>query len=246
MTDITKLVSANETGSNKSLTTLAFDQIRNDILLCRLRPEERLRINNLSERYQVGATAIREALSRLVTDGLVVSEEQRGFCVSPVSKAELLDLTQTRINIEVLALERAIQNGDVEWESRVVSAYYLLSKAPLPVDRGGVLHARWGEIHRQFHESLLSGANSPWLSRLTSLLYDKSERYRNLAEFKTTPSMRDTIREHSDLMDAVMARDLERASVLISDHFWSTTNIILESEFGEKSKSLPQKKRASA
>jgi DNA-binding GntR family transcriptional regulator len=58
--------------------------------------------------------------------------------------------------------------------------------------------------------------------------------------------MRDTFREHSDLMDAVMARDLERATKLISDHFWSTTNIILESEFEEKSKSLPQKKRASA
>ncbi|HEX5739329.1 MAG TPA: GntR family transcriptional regulator, partial [Hydrogenophaga sp.] len=61
-----------ETG--RSLTLRAFDQIRADIISARLRPAERLRIQALSERYRTGATAIREALSRLVTDGLVEFE----------------------------------------------------------------------------------------------------------------------------------------------------------------------------
>src|SRR3974390_3667965 len=88
----------------RSLTTRAFERLREDILLGRLAPSERLRIQALSERYGIGATAIREALSRLTTDGLVQAEDQRGFTVTSVSPEELLDLTRTRIQVEQMAL----------------------------------------------------------------------------------------------------------------------------------------------
>ena len=229
MTATTKQNDHIANGSAKSLTTIAFDQIRNDILLCRLAPDQRLRITGLAERYAVGPTAIREALSRLVTDGLVVSEDQRGFCVAPVSRAELLDLTQTRIDIETLALGKAIALGD--WESHVIRNFHRLTKSPSPTDQGGELHERWVIVHRQFHESLVAGCKSPWLTRLTQLLYDKSERYRNMAEFKPASNMRDTVKEHQELMNAIMGRDFELGKKLISLHFWETTNIILETDF---------------
>jgi GntR family transcriptional regulator, carbon starvation induced regulator len=85
---------------NRSLTSRAFELLRTEIVRATLRPNERLRIQALSERYGVGATAIREALSRLVPEGLVVLEEQRGFCVAPMSRPELLDLSRTRIDVE--------------------------------------------------------------------------------------------------------------------------------------------------
>lgn len=220
--------SAAASGSLKSLTGVAFDRIREDILLGRLRPDERLRINNLTERYNVGATAVREALSRLVADDLVVAEDQRGFCVSPISKADLLDLTQTRVDIEGLALSKAIEGGDVEWESGVVSAFHRLSRCSLPTDQGGELHRQWGLVHRQFHESLLAGCMSPWLLRLTNLLFDKSERYRNLAELKAESGFRDVGAEHKALMDAALQRNASLARQLIADHFWATTNILLK------------------
>lgn len=212
----------------KNLTGIALDQIRSDILLGQLRPEERLRINSLAERYSVGATAVREALSRLVADDLVIAEDQRGFCVAPVSKADLLDLTQTRIDIEGLALSRAIEIGDVEWESSVVSAFHRLSRCPQPTDQGGPLHVQWGLAHQQFHESLLAGCKSPWLMRITRLLFDKSERYRNLAERNNEPDQRDVASEHKALMDAVLGRDTASAQRLASEHFWATTNILLK------------------
>lgn len=214
----------------KSLTTLAFERLRSDILNGQLQPEERLRIVGLSERYGIGATAIREALSRLVTEGLVDSEDQRGFCVAPVSRAELLDLTQTRIEVESLALRHAIERGDVEWESALLGIFHRLSKAPLPTSPE--LQDNWRGLHRQFHESLVAGCGSRWTMRLCRLLYDKSERYRNLSERHTSPQKRDTIAEHRNLMDAAMARDAAAATQLLSGHFWETTDIILEAAFG--------------
>jgi GntR family carbon starvation induced transcriptional regulator len=215
--------------NNRSLSSLAFDRLRNDILSGELRPEERLRIQALSERYNVGATGIREALSRLVTDGLVVLEDQRGFCVAPVSRDELLDLTATRISLEQLAMRAAVENGDVEWESNLLSAFHRLSRAPLPTNAADA--EQWSHVHRQFHEALIAGCGSAWTLRLCRLLYDKSERYRNLADRATQPSERNSVEEHRQLMDAAMARDAEKACELISAHFWETTQIILKAGF---------------
>lgn len=218
-----------ETATSKSQTTIAFERLRSDILIGHLRPDVRLRIQGLSERYQLGTTAIREALSRLVTDGLVAAEEQRGFCVAPVSRDDLIDLTQTRSDLEGLAVTKAVQSGDLEWESSIMSAYHRLSKTPPPSTPE--LHAAWTQVHRQFHESLIHGCKSPWLRRLCNELYDKSERYRNLAEQPRLSGHRDTIKEHRELMDAAIGRDAETLKHLLGAHFWMTTNIILASGF---------------
>ncbi|AMU04674.1 MULTISPECIES: GntR family transcriptional regulator [Burkholderia] len=221
--------------AGKSLTTTAFELIRADVLMGKLLPSERLRVQVLSERYGIGATAIREALSRLVTEGLVDVEDQRGFCVTPVSREALLDLTETRIGVERLALSRSILHGDVEWETNMVSAYHRLSRTPVPTDPAK--HQAWATVHRQFHEALIGGCASPWLQRLCRLLYDQAERYRNLAELemRTAPDLRDTFAEHKALLDAALERDIEKLSALIGVHFRTTTEIILKAGFDRSS-----------
>jgi GntR family carbon starvation induced transcriptional regulator len=218
---------ASPASTAKSLTSLAFERIRSDILNAHLRPAEKLRIQALSERYGIGATAVREALSRLVTDGLVESEDQRGFCVAPVSKEDLIDLTDTRIEIEGLALRKAIARGDLDWEAQILSSYHRLSRTPPPTTLEN--HLAWALAHRRFHESLVAQCGSSWLLRLCSMLYDKSERYRNLAEGRTKPGSRDTVNEHKALMKAVaMDRDADKAIRLLSEHFRKTAAISLE------------------
>lgn len=215
--------------SVRNLTTVAFEKLRWDILAGKLRPQERLRIQALSERYDIGATAIREALSRLVTDGLVESEDQRGFTVVPVSRDDLVDLTQTRVQVEQMALRMAIERGDVDWETQVLGSLHRLSRTDPPTTPEK--HAAWSLAHRQFHEALVAGCRSPWTIRLCRLLYDKSERYRNLAEQPTHQRGRDVGTEHKALMDLAITRDAEGTCRLIDQHFWETTNIILDAGF---------------
>lgn len=213
----------------RSLTSRAFEQLRGDIISTRLRPTERLRIQALSERYGIGATAIREALSRLVTDGLVEFEDQRGFCVAGVSRAELLDLAQTRVDVERLTLRYAVERGDIEWEANLTSAFHRLSRTPVPntPERAAV----WSDVHRQFHMALLAGSGSAWLMRLCGLLYDQSERYRNFASTRSESSGRDVGAEHKELLDAALARDADKLGDLVAQHFARTTDIILQANF---------------
>jgi DNA-binding GntR family transcriptional regulator len=161
---------------------------------------------------------------------LVDSQDLRGFCVAPVSHEELVDLTRTRIQVDQLALRQAVAQGNVEWESNILSAFHRLSHVDAPTSLEK--HAVWTVAHQQFHEALVGGCASPWLLRLSALLYDKSERYRNLAERQPDSQRRDIHGEHKALMDALMDHDADRACSLLEEHFWETTEIILKSSFG--------------
>lgn len=220
-----------EIDSHRSLMSRAFEQLRADIIGAVLRPNERLRIQALSERYGVGATAIREALSRLVPEGLVVFEDQRGFCVAPMSREELLDLTRTRIDVEGLAIRYALEDGDIQWESDLISAFHRLSRTHPSHDPAQ--QVAWAEAHRLFHMKLIAGSGSPSLVRLCSLLYDQSERYRNFANVQRESSDRNVGVEHKELLDAALERDTVCLTRLLASHFSRTTEIIQNADFNE-------------
>ncbi len=225
-------MSTTESPAGKSLSTLAFERIHADILDGRLQPNERLRIQALSERYEVGPTAIREALSRLTTNGLVGLEDQRGFFVAPVSLEELQDLTKTRVELESLALRQAIEKGGIDWETNLLSAYHRLSRTPLPSSP-----QTWNDftaVHQRFHDALIEGCGSPAMLRLCRLVLDQLERYRNLAMKHTNAQVRgDTREEHKALFDAAMARDTASAMELLAEHFGRTASIVERAVFGK-------------
>jgi GntR family transcriptional regulator, carbon starvation induced regulator len=226
--------------SMRNLASIAIDSIRLDIVRCVLKPGEKLRIQSLCDRYDINSSAIREALSRLVTEELVEAVDQRGFRVCQVSRSDLLDLTQTRIGVESLALAQAIELGSAEWESHVLAAYHRLSKCALPpVDKNpGSSTGAWEVLHRQFHETLISGCRSRWLLSICRALFEKSERYRCLAEDYTKPSERDALKEHKELMDAALGRDATLARARLEEHFTRTTQVILAGHDDSQGSSL--------
>ena len=95
-----------ESDGPRSQTSLAYEVIRSDILNGRHLPEKKLKIQELALELDVSPGAVREALSRLVPEQLVVSRDQRGFVVAPLSIADLIDLTDLRCEIEAVALRR--------------------------------------------------------------------------------------------------------------------------------------------
>lgn len=211
-----------------SLTQDAYERLRSDLLACRLSPGARLHIGELCQALSVNLSAVREALSRLTSEGLVVAEPQRGFRVAPISADELRDLTGVRGEIEGMCLERAIAAGDVGWEAQLVSAFHRLSRTPErePADPQRMNEA-WSAAHASFHEALVAGCDSPWLLRLRGILYVQSERYRRLS-VPLADVARDLNGEHRGIMEAALARDPEHARTLMTRHIEMTTRVLLE------------------
>ena len=212
-----------------SFTQAAYEGIRADVLSCRLRPGEKIVISDLCQGLGFSLGAIREALSRLTSEGLVIAEPRRGFRVSPISEDDLRDLTETRLGIEAQCLLRSIAAGNIAWESRLVAAHHELSRVPErePGDPNRVSEG-FAAAHGRFHSALVNACDSPWLLRLREILYDQSERYRRLS-VPLAQTDRDLGREHREIMEAALARDGRRAGALLEDHLNRTTHILLAS-----------------
>jgi DNA-binding GntR family transcriptional regulator len=213
-----------------NLTQGAYEGLRADLLACRIAPGSKLKIQDLCTRFAVSLGAVREALSRLTSEGLVISEPQRGFRAAPISVADLKDLTMVRIEVESLCLKRAIAVGTVDWEARLVAAFHRLSKTPERVASDPARAADdWAEAHAGFHAALVEGADSPWLLRLHAQLYAQSERYRRLS-VPLSMEERDVGGEHRAILDATLKRDAEKAVKLLTRHLGATTAILLEAD----------------
>lgn len=205
-------------GAPKTLADGAFQRIREDIIKGALRPGEKLKPDRLSARYGIGLSPLREALSRLASDGLAVAEGQRGFFVAPVSVGELEDVADLRVKFSTMALERSIAAGDEAWEAGIVAAYYQLNKLVKQMKAAPAAYAdEWERRNRAFHAALEGACNSPWLLHMCELLYDQSERYRR--NFVAYPKIEPRIyEEHRLIMEAVLARDTKAACRTLAEH----------------------------
>jgi DNA-binding GntR family transcriptional regulator len=213
--------------ASPNMTQGAYEGLRADLLACRIPPGRKLKIQELCLRFSVSLGAIREALSRLTSEGLVVAEPQRGFRAAPISASDLVDLTMVRIEVDSLCLRRAIACGDVNWESHLVAAAHRLARTPERVpDDPARTNEDWAEAHAAFHLALVAGCDSPWLLHLHALLYAQSERYRRLS-VPFAISGRNVNEEHQAIVTATLARDSEDAVRLLATHLEATTHILL-------------------
>lgn len=211
-----------------SLTERAYRQLRDDLLTCRLVPGAKINIKDITETQGFSLGAVREALSRLTSEGFVTQDDARGFRVTPISIGDLTDLVRVRSDIEGQCLRRAIEKGGLEWETMIVSAAHRLSRTPTRDPReAGRLNEDYADAHAAFHHMLVAACDSPWLLKMREWLYAQSERYRYL----TVPLAhgdRNLTHEHAQIVDAVLARDADRAVALLTDHLMATARLLID------------------
>ena len=209
------------------MTTLvekAYQTIRRDIVRGALGPGQPLRMASLSQRCAMGFSPLREALTRLQSERLVVSVAMRGFRVAPLSVDEMWDATNTRIHIEVEALRLSIEQGDDAWEAGIVAAHHALKRqaeraAQLDDDEVTLLEVR----HCAFHDALIAACRSDWLLDFAQKLYVETERYRYLMlANRSGDKLRDIPDEHEQLMAAALGRPSQQACDLLRGHLHRT------------------------
>jgi DNA-binding GntR family transcriptional regulator len=208
----------------RTLIEQAYGRLRNDIVEGRLAPGSKLRIEHLRTEYQVGAGTVREALTWLVSDALVSAEGQRGFRVAPIAIEELEDITRLRVHIETDALRQSMRHGGPAWRAALTAAFEALSaEEPIVPAR----RRQWESLNLRFHETLLSGHDSPWTLHVLRLLSRHSERYRSYA--MGLPKLERVVHsEHQDIFDFVMDGQEARAALALEAHIWATPHALLK------------------
>lgn len=210
-------------GAPRTLIQDVYQRLRADIILGTLKPGTRLRAEHLKDTYSASGATMREALGLLVADALVISREQRGFIVAPVSIADFADITETRATLESHAVRMSVRHGDDEWEANLSGAFHRLSRAEERRDRSNDNY--WEECNKKFHDALVAGYDSRWTRHFLTILYRQAERYRRIALYNAPPE-RDVHAEHVAIFEAAIARDEARIGDLIDQHIRMTLDVV--------------------
>ena len=198
-------------------TEQVYEVIRSDLLNGGLRPGQKLKMVELTERFGVSQSVVREALTRLSEQGLLAATPQRGFRVRDLSVEDIAELTESRVQIESLALRLAIERGDLQWETGILAAHHRLERTPV-TRPDGTVSEDWSARHRDYHQALLTGCGNRRLESVATSLRDSAELYRRWYWVLTDDHQRDLAREHRQLKELALARDADHGTEVLTEH----------------------------
>lgn len=210
-------------GKNTIASQLA-SRLREAIISGALEAGSKINLDRAKQSFNVSLSPLREALARLISDGLVEFEDNRGYRVSPVSLGNLEEITSLREEFETYALREAMRVGDVEWESSVMRALHRLNRTERDAARPQTLE-QWEAVHRDFHLTLISGCGKPLLLNFCKTMLNLNDRYRRTFLTRTSGD-RNVSAEHSEIAQGAVARDIEYACDRLREHIHRTgTNL---------------------
>lgn len=212
----------------QNLGIRAYAWLKRDIIRGVYPPGEKLLMSHLKARYELGVGPLREALSQLVSERMVVAISQRGYRVAAMSLAELDDIYDARAHLEALILTLAIARGDDLWEADILAKAHTLAKVVEVKGADDALDV-WDARHKAFHAAIVAGCGSPHLLQARASLFDQAERYRHLWLCETVFSeqaLDAKRRQHAALVEVVLARDATRAATMMREHLMTPVPII--------------------
>lgn len=215
-------------GADAPRTTIASRvsrRLRAAILSGEIEPGAKVNLDRLRKDHDISVSSAREAIGRLVVDGLVEFEDQRGYRVTPISLENLEEVTFLRVRLEAIALRASIDRGDIEWETTVLASLHRLNRIRRVAGDLASIEA-WEVAHQRFHAALIVGCGMPQLLSFCAILHNQNDRYRRRFLLQTSGD-RNVAAEHAAIAEAAVARDADRAAMLLGEHIERTGSNLL-------------------
>lgn len=186
------------------------ETLRRSILSGELPGGTRLVQSELAEALDVSTTPIREALRDLASEGLVKLDAHRGGIVHELQAEELLEIYEIRRILEPEAMRMAVGRMSDDVIDRAVKLHERMQESEISAD--------FITLNREFHLTIYDAVDSPRLIGILQGLLDASAMYVS-ASILARPQLRlQAVADHSDILDALRARDPARAAQAMLDH----------------------------
>jgi DNA-binding GntR family transcriptional regulator len=196
-----------------SLSAQVEAALRQEITLGRLRPGQRISASDYLTSWNVSITPFRDAVRTLQNQGFVTVEPRKGVYVAPMNLKTLREIFELRMALECMAIELATSRADAGEAQRIRAAYV---KAGVRLRKGdSTLLADTDEAVHDFGRNACGNAR---LRQLLSSHMDLIQWTQNIAIRKYPESRELALPEHIAIMDAVCARDADRASRAMRTH----------------------------
>ncbi|WP_395104961.1 GntR family transcriptional regulator [Actinomadura sp. SCN-SB] len=196
----------------RSTVEIVYDELRTAILYGQLEPGEQLGEADLAGRLGISRGPLREAMQRLVQEGLLHSEPHRGLFVVTLDQSDVEDVYRARLAIERAACVLVMERNRGEAVARLTEALDHLVEAARERDR-----VKMSDADQAFHEVLVSSSGSPRLERMAQTLLVETRMCLNALQ-DTYPEPEELVEEHRRLVDAISDGEEERLLRLIEEH----------------------------
>ncbi len=184
------------------------DILKAEIVSGALTPGEPLRQEHLAKRFGLSRMPIREAITRLQLTGFVTVEPNKRACVAPVSQADFLEIYDTRIALETLALKTAIPHLTDSIIDQAAAVQARIETADLQ---------DFGPLNMAFHTTLYRPSARPRLLALIDNFGECADRYMFMVAAGHALHEKSN-REHHVLLDACRKRDTDAAVTCLKGH----------------------------
>jgi DNA-binding GntR family transcriptional regulator len=201
--------------SAELIGTRVTEAIRELILSGELAPGSKISQDALAARFGASRIPIREALSRLENDGLVVMEPNRGAWVAKLDLHECLEIYKIRERLEPLALSEAVANIT---DAEIDSLEALVIEMTQTEDTDTFLR-----LDREFHLASYRAAGMQQLGGMVERFWNSTQHYRRaFTELLGNEGNWIIHAEHKLMIDALRRRDAEGAAQLLHEHIRRT------------------------
>ncbi len=200
-----------------SLTDKAYIQIKEWIIGFRLKPGNHLSIGQLAEALGISRTPIREALSRLEQEYLVVRSPMKGFTVKATDFKEIADLFEVRTAIELLAVKQAAKRINPETRKQLAKS---LKATDQWLKQGEKSHSL--KLEQNFHMKILDASGNIPLAEVGRGIL---ERIWSIQRFNiiTSDMLAQAHKEHTEIFQSLSASDTKQAERRMRRHMKHTT-----------------------
>lgn len=188
-----------------SLSDQAYEQIRKEIITCVLAPGQQIAQSQFVERFNLGVTPVREALTRLAHEGLVMPIPRFGYVITPLRLTDIADMYEYRLVLETAAIRRVCEQASDEQIAEIAAAANFTYDFSQPEH-----HTDFLQRNAEFHTQLARLSGIRRLADSLRQLLDELTRifYIGLYLRDSTEEMRS---EHVALANALLARDADLA-----------------------------------
>ncbi len=200
-----------------------YRALRTDLMSGDLTPDERLSEERLAEHYGVSRTPVREALARLVSDGLVERREYGLFPYRPRLE-DLAGLYELRITLELRGIRRARDDDSIRHDPDILGPeldrwYGIRRNLPEP-DAGFVT------LDEQFHLTMLAASGNRALCDALAVVNQKVRPVR-MFDYLTPDRIADTVDEHIAVAELVLDNRLDDAHRMLFEHIGTSRTVVV-------------------
>jgi DNA-binding GntR family transcriptional regulator len=190
----------------------AYVELRDRIVTLHIAPGTVLREDELMREMQIGRTPLREAVKRLALENLVTVRPRRGTFVTDVEAADIVNITEVRVELEAYAAELAAGRMD-EQASELAEA--LLAEVEVlrrPDDQDWLMH-----FDERIHRFIWEAAGNPYLLETLERYFIHSLRIWYLV-LDRVPGLGHAVHDQAHLLEALLARDSARSRTIMREH----------------------------